>query len=287
LTKDAYYFSHDANAHKDPKVLKLRMKFGWEGYGIYWAIIETLREQPEYKWKANDKALLSYTFANGEPIVTDIVDHCIEIGLLENDGTHIYSQSLLKRMEKYENKRKKRVEAGKKGAQKRWGDNDSKDNHKQSDSNAISTPIAKNGKGKESKVKESKDIYTPEFEEFWKVYPRKIEKKQAATKFRAKIKQHNLSTIVEGTKAYVQFLEENQTDKKYIKHAATFLNNDSFLEYSGSSEEPKEIDPQEKIRERKRELEMSIELGEEYWRKFETIEEYESMKKELEELEQL
>jgi len=38
----SYYFSHDYTAAQDTKVLFLRLKYGMEGYGIYWFIIEQL-----------------------------------------------------------------------------------------------------------------------------------------------------------------------------------------------------------------------------------------------------
>jgi len=41
MKKEAYYFSLDSNARDDPKILQLRMEMGWEGYGLFWAIIET------------------------------------------------------------------------------------------------------------------------------------------------------------------------------------------------------------------------------------------------------
>ena len=47
--KDAYYFSHDSNARNDIKILRLRRSLGLEGYGIYFCLIEMLREQDDYK----------------------------------------------------------------------------------------------------------------------------------------------------------------------------------------------------------------------------------------------
>ena len=47
--KDAYFFSHDCNARNDPKILALRSVYGAEGYGVYFMLVEILREQPEYK----------------------------------------------------------------------------------------------------------------------------------------------------------------------------------------------------------------------------------------------
>ena len=48
--KDAYYFSHDSNAKDDPKCVLLIEQLGLEGYGIYWVLIEVLRDQPNYSY---------------------------------------------------------------------------------------------------------------------------------------------------------------------------------------------------------------------------------------------
>lgn len=44
MIKKTFYFGHDYNARSDEKIIKLISKEGWEGYGIYWAIIEKLYE---------------------------------------------------------------------------------------------------------------------------------------------------------------------------------------------------------------------------------------------------
>ena len=51
--KDAYFFSHDCNARNDPKILALRSVYGAEGYGVYFMLVEILREQPEYRLSVN------------------------------------------------------------------------------------------------------------------------------------------------------------------------------------------------------------------------------------------
>ena len=48
MSKDAYYFPHDSNARNDKRLIKVRMKYGMQGYGIYFGIIEILREQNDY-----------------------------------------------------------------------------------------------------------------------------------------------------------------------------------------------------------------------------------------------
>jgi hypothetical protein len=51
--KDAYYFSHDANAQDDHKCMVLIDQLGMEGYGIFWALIEKLRSEKDYKLPLN------------------------------------------------------------------------------------------------------------------------------------------------------------------------------------------------------------------------------------------
>lgn len=163
--KETYYFSHDYNARNDPKILAMRSKYGAEGYGWYWMIIEILREQPEYKLE-NNKYLcitLAMQLQCDNNALHEYVENCIkEFNLLQTDGTYIWSNSLLRRM----SKRSDKSEKAKKAANARWHKGSSAkkntenntekhaDNasalHEQCDRNAI----------KERKVKENKSIIT-------------------------------------------------------------------------------------------------------------------------------
>ena len=49
MKKDAYYFPHDSNSQDDPKCMTLIDQLGMEGYGIFWALIEKLRAEKDYK----------------------------------------------------------------------------------------------------------------------------------------------------------------------------------------------------------------------------------------------
>ena len=42
------YFSHDRDARSDPKVIKLRMQYGMEGYGCYFALLEMMFSESDY-----------------------------------------------------------------------------------------------------------------------------------------------------------------------------------------------------------------------------------------------
>jgi predicted phage replisome organizer len=76
-------------------------------------------------------------------------------------------------------------------------------------------------------IDKESNTYSNEFEQFWNEYPRKVDKKKAAKSFKSVIKKHPIDSIVNGTKKYARQVQN--TEKKFIKHPATFLNNESFL----------------------------------------------------------
>lgn len=168
------------------------------------------------------------------------VEQCInDYELLHQDAHYFWSNSLIRRMKKKDELSEKRRNA----ANKRWGNssnnNDLTENEHASDmqSNASAMQVcAKESKEKEKKGKEkntaqkTRNAYSPEFEEFWSVYPKKVDKKRASTSFKTAIKNNSLETILKGTKQYVEQIERNKTEAQYIKHASTFLNNESFLD---------------------------------------------------------
>lgn len=138
--KDAYYFPHDCNARNDPKILALRSVFGAEGYGVYWMLIEILREQPDYKLQVTK--YLYHTLAMQMQVqkehLQEIVEACCnefvegDSPLLVNDGQYIYSASLLRRMDKVDDISRARREA----ARKRWEKENSGDAGCTPDANA-------------------------------------------------------------------------------------------------------------------------------------------------------
>lgn len=161
--KDAYFFSHDCNARNDPKILALRSVYGAEGYGVYFMLVEILREQPEYRLSVNKyiwNALAMQTQVEASRLEQIITDCCTEFAengstLLVNDGEYLYSASLLRRMGKVDDISNLRREA----AQKRWKNQPCKteDGGGASTSNANAEQNdAKKRKAKQSRVKKSK-----------------------------------------------------------------------------------------------------------------------------------
>ncbi len=112
MNKDAYYFPHDSNARNDQRILKVRMQHGMEGYGIYFGIVEILRESKDYMLSLSDIPSIAYDLRIDPTLVEIIISN---YDLFEIKGDTFYSRSLKKRLECMDEKKQKRQEAGRLG----------------------------------------------------------------------------------------------------------------------------------------------------------------------------
>lgn len=117
MRKDAFYFPHDSNAKDDPKCVMLIEQLGCEGYGIYWILVEILREQPDYCCPLSLLAPFARRYnTTFEKMKTVVMSY----GLFTiTDDKIFFSESLMDRMLPLEDKREKNRLAGKASAEKR------------------------------------------------------------------------------------------------------------------------------------------------------------------------
>ena len=84
--KQAHYFSHDYNARNDERILELRSEFGWEGYGIFFAIVELMAENSGHL-NYSKPALIAMSLQVDVEKVKKLLSKCIEVGLFfEQEG---------------------------------------------------------------------------------------------------------------------------------------------------------------------------------------------------------
>ena len=116
--KSTNYFSHDSNARNDEKLVRLRMKQGAAGYGVYFMILERLREEADYM-SAKDYNMIAFDLRVDSAIVKSVVE---DFGLFTftDDGKCFYSESFTRRMDIKETLRRQRSEGGKIGMKNRW-----------------------------------------------------------------------------------------------------------------------------------------------------------------------
>lgn len=112
------YFPHDSNAKDDPKCVLLIDDMGMEGYGIYWMLIEVLREQPDYSYPIANAMALARRYNTSTESVKQVI-YKYDLFVVEEDRI-FFSESLNRRMAEVEARALRRSEVAKMGAATRW-----------------------------------------------------------------------------------------------------------------------------------------------------------------------
>lgn len=106
------YFPHESNARNDEKIIALRMKHGWQGYGIYWAIIEKLRDAPGHRL-STEYRIIAYDLQTDIRLIESIIR---DFGLFEAGEDSFHSPALSLQMEWKET----RISQARQAASLRW-----------------------------------------------------------------------------------------------------------------------------------------------------------------------
>lgn len=69
------------------------------------------------------------------------------------------------------------------------------------------------------------DVTRERFENWWKLYDKKLDKKKAFSLFKSALKKHSYETIMDGTREYLKTI----TNKQYQKYPKTFLSQESYM----------------------------------------------------------
>lgn len=117
--------------------VSLLIEEGYSGYGLYWAMLEVLRDAPEYRYTPDPKVWAYVLHAADLAQVERVLNR---YGLFDRDDDGLlFSPWLIEQLGQYDDTRRKRQEAGKRGAASRWG------NVKNADGNAIAKPSLEDG----------------------------------------------------------------------------------------------------------------------------------------------
>jgi hypothetical protein len=144
--KDSYWFKHDSTASRDLKMAKIRVVYDFWGIGIYWTIIEFLREQSGYRYEyseTNIQILCEMIGCKDLIKFNNFINDSIELQLFVIDNNFMFSNSLNIRMKEWESKKNNRT--GK---------------NKEPIVNETITKLKRNDKIREEYIREEKKEYT-------------------------------------------------------------------------------------------------------------------------------
>jgi len=245
MKKDAYYFPHFSNARSDRKIKRVRKELGLEGYGIYFMLLETLREQQDFKYPIKDIDLLADEYGTSEQKVSAVV---YNYDLFSVSDCEFFSPKQIEYLIPYlENRERKRI-GGIRGNLLKYNKISKEELSKMSDSDVIlfaesvklvkfshtdsvsesdsdrstSQMKGKEMKGKEMKGKESKNIYSLDFEHFWSEWTNNIlnqsNKKKSFDSFK-KLSDIDKKDLFASIFDY----SKSSKDHQYLKRCETYI----------------------------------------------------------------
>ena len=102
------WFKHDSNASLDAKLKRLKHKYGMEGYGLYWYLLECIARNVEahnltYELE-EDAELISVEVNIHRDRVEEMMRFMVGQGLFEESGGHITCLKMASRSDEYTQK---------------------------------------------------------------------------------------------------------------------------------------------------------------------------------------
>ncbi len=219
------WFKHDSDSSNDAKLKKLRLKYGAQGYGIYWYCLELIARNVE---KHNltfelehDAELIADDFKLSSDLVQHIMTYMVELGLFEESNGMITCLKMASRTDEYTQKLLQSI--------KKYPDNiTTLSAHSLTKSVLIeenrTEEIILDKKEKTIKTEVLEDY----FEDFWYKYPKKVGK-EAARKAWNKANP-DIIKVIDAINWQRETKQWQAEDGKYIPNPATYLNQGRWMD---------------------------------------------------------
>ncbi|MGO1314745.1 replication protein [Staphylococcus equorum] len=98
-------------------------------------------------------------------------------------------------------------------------------NNNRTNNNRTNNDLINNNKTNNDSNTSATDVTRERFENWWKLYDKKLDKKKAFSLFKSSLKKHSYEEIMNGTRDYLKTI----TNKQYQKYPKTFLGQESYM----------------------------------------------------------
>lgn len=235
------WFKHFTSAHNDNALKKVRMKYGAEGYAVYWFCLELVAadlDQNKANFELNhDSEVIAYDLKMDRIKVQEIMEYMVSLRLFERANDVITCLKLAKFLDKKSTRSPeihRIIEHFEQScdSQKRVADN--------SGQVADLMPTVPNKSAPDKIRLDNKGIYLKSFEDFWSCYPRKVEKKKSLQRW-LKIKPDSdlVREIISDVNRRIESGEWSES--KYIPYPTTYLNGERW------NDDPNEVGSSEAV----------------------------------------
>jgi len=175
------WYKHDSNAHGDAKLERVMLKYGMEGYGLYWYCLELVAQTVEphnlnFELE-HDAEIIAHRTGIHYERVQEMMTFMVDLGLFEQRSGVITCLKLAKRCDEYTSK----VIRDLGGVPTNSGETPDKIPPNRIEENRIEQNRIEKTNG---------HSVTKSFDLWWAVYPKKVKKKNALEIWRRKKPDH-------------------------------------------------------------------------------------------------
>jgi hypothetical protein len=240
MKEDLPYFSHDNDARNHAKMKALRARYGWTGYGQFWALNEMIAGAAYARLDLSRKVVkagaaceLGMTPDALEDFLKFLSDY-EECGLIHYENGIITTDRTQENYEKVEADRLRKRGMGVSSAEKRKNSAEESRNGVEESNKLNETKLKEKKINKEGRD-DSKTDYSKQFDSFYEEYPKHEGKKQAYKAYCSVARKGTShETIMERLETYKSKIKSARTELQYVRMPSTFLNN--IEDYEGEEE---------------------------------------------------
>lgn len=105
MAKDSYWFRHDSTAGRGTRMRKIAFIYSHWGKGVYWDVIEMLRDQENYTYSNDEfdlKMLCDLIGCKDEQKFLNWFNDCVKFELFKSENGVFYSEVLCENMKRWE-----------------------------------------------------------------------------------------------------------------------------------------------------------------------------------------
>lgn len=117
MQKESFYFPHYCNARHDRKIKRIQKDLGLEGYGMFFMLLEVLREQSDFRYPYCDLDLLADEFGTSVAKLEVVINN-YQLFTIDEDKM-FFSPKLIMYLQPYLNMKAQRQLAAKKSVESR------------------------------------------------------------------------------------------------------------------------------------------------------------------------
>lgn len=140
------WFKHDSDAHADAKLEKVRIKYGLQGYGLYWYCLELIARSVDKNNLSfeleHDAEIIAFRTGVHRDVIQEMMSFMVDIGLFHSSEGRIFCLKMAYRLDENTQKEQRKLRSDSGATPELLGTNSALKEEKRTEKKRKETPPA-------------------------------------------------------------------------------------------------------------------------------------------------